>query len=325
MPPLFVLRADASPAIGGGHVMRCLAVAEALAAVEMRVAFACSPETAAVVPALGRWEVRGPEPTADADCVLIDGYALGADVAQAWADAGAAVAVLDDAPERPRPCVLRIDPTPGRSPAEYAAVAPGARVLLGPAFAPMRAAFARLRPATLARRARGGPVQVVLVSLGLTDAASLAPAAAEAALGAFPSASVDVAVGPGAASLSELRALAADQRRLTLHVDASDMAELTAGADLAIGAAGVSGWERCALGLPSVALAVADNQRANAAALQASGAATIVADVGAVGPALATLAAPSARRAMAQAAAALCDGRGAERIAAALIELARPT
>lgn len=323
--PLIVLRADASPAMGGGHVMRCLAIAEALELAGARVAFASAPESLAAAPALAGADMRGPEPTADAAAVLIDGYHLHADVAQGWAAAGAAVAVLDDSPERPRPCALRIDPTPGRRPSDYADVAPGARLLLGPAYAPMRAAFARLRPPALARRSRAGPVQVVLVSTGLTDAAGFAPAAAQAALRACPNAAVDVVVGSGAASLSTLRALAADERRLTLHVDADDMAALTAGADLAVGAAGVSTWERCALGLPSVVLLAAANQRANAQALAAAGAAVIVDSPAAAGPALARLASdPGERIEMAEAASALCDGRGAERIAEALLALVRP-
>jgi spore coat polysaccharide biosynthesis predicted glycosyltransferase SpsG len=38
------------------------------------------------------------------------------------------------------------------------------------------------------------------------------------------------------------------------------MAELIVDADLAIGAGGANTWERCSLGLPSLVVAVADNQ-----------------------------------------------------------------
>jgi RimJ/RimL family protein N-acetyltransferase len=46
----------------------------------------------------------------------------------------------------------------------------------------------------------------------------------------------------------------------TLHVNAANMAELMAEADLFIGAGGSTTWERCCLGLPSLVIAVADNQ-----------------------------------------------------------------
>ena len=320
-----MLRADASPDVGGGHAMRCLAIAEALTAEGAEVAFAVGPRAAEIVPAVRRFPVIAPEPAGGADAVLLDGYHLTAEHARAWAEAGAAVAVLDDAPGRPRPCALWIDPTPGRTAEAYAGTVGEARLLLGPDYAPVAAAYGRLRSATLQRRARGGPVQVVLVSTGLTDAAGLAPAAAAAALAACANASVDVAVGSSAVTLPALRELAADQRRLTLHVDAPAMAALTAGADLAVGAAGSSSWERCALGLPTVALVAAENQRDNAAALARSGAAIVVDDLEAVQPALERLAASAdQRRAMADAAANLCDGRGAERIARALLELVTP-
>src|SRR5262249_18223803 len=51
---------------------------------------------------------------------------------------------------------------------------------------------------------------------------------------------------------------------------------LMASADIAIGTPGTSSWERCCLGLPSILLVVADNQRDNAQALDRAGAARVV-------------------------------------------------
>ena len=53
------------------------------------------------------------------------------------------------------------------------------------------------------------------------------------------------------------------------------MPALTAAADLAIGAGGSSTWERCCLGLPTITVVLADNQRGAAAALAERGAATV--------------------------------------------------
>jgi spore coat polysaccharide biosynthesis predicted glycosyltransferase SpsG len=44
-------------------------------------------------------------------------------------------------------------------------------------------------------------------------------------------------------------------------VGVSDMAQLMADSDLAIGAAGATSWERCCLGLPSAMMVLAANQR----------------------------------------------------------------
>ncbi|MDP6953162.1 MAG: UDP-2,4-diacetamido-2,4,6-trideoxy-beta-L-altropyranose hydrolase, partial [Alphaproteobacteria bacterium] len=87
MPKLAVIRADAGVGIGGGHVVRCLALAEALMTDGWIVGFACSRESTEVIAALrtGRYEVLalsgGPEPAALAhrwpqgcDLLIVDHY-----------------------------------------------------------------------------------------------------------------------------------------------------------------------------------------------------------------------------------------------------------
>ena len=47
----------------------------------------------------------------------------------------------------------------------------------------------------------------------------------------------------------------------TVQVGVSNMAQLMADSDLAMGAAGATTWERCCLGLPTVLVVLADNQK----------------------------------------------------------------
>lgn len=301
--------------------MRCLAVAEALRARGLEPSFAASSETFDTAPAVARagFERRAPEP-GPADVVVLDGYRITAEEEAAWRAAGARIAVIDDS-LRPHAADLWVDPTPGRTRADYRDLAPGARVLTGPGFSPMKPEFARERPGALARRAAGAPVRRVLVGFGMTDPGG-ASLKALRALGRFPELEIDVVVGAVAASLPALR-----QAGVRLHVDADNVPELTAAADLAVGAAGVSSWERCALGLPAVALIVADNQRPNAQALSAAGAALVLGEAKAVDEAALAagvgtlIGGAPALGAMSKAAAGLCDGRGAERVADALLDL----
>jgi RimJ/RimL family protein N-acetyltransferase len=108
------------------------------------------------------------------------------------------------------------------------------------------------------------------------------------------------------------------------HCQVSNMAELMLGADLCIGAGGSSSWERCSVGLPSLVLAVADNQVEVARALDAHGCLRYLGPADTVSaPALADavaalLADPPALRAMAECGAALVDAQGAARVARAL-------
>ena len=102
------------------------------------------------------------------------------------------------------------------------------------------------------------------------------------------------------------------------------MASLMVEADFAVGAVGTTSWERCCLGLPTLAVTTADNQRQIARSLAVAGAVEVVGDAGEVtADALAARIAalsddPSRRRAMAHAAAALCDGQGAARVVGVL-------
>jgi RimJ/RimL family protein N-acetyltransferase len=132
-------------------------------------------------------------------------------------------------------------------------------------------------------------------------------------------------MGRAAPNLAKVRALA---ERLSLdirvHVDVEDMAELMVPADIAIGAAGSSSFERCCMGLPSLVVVAAENQRQIAAALVNAGAAVLLGEGATlreddVAAALRKLAGDATgRMRMSRQAAALCDGRGAARAAIAL-------
>ncbi|MDB5458510.1 MAG: flagellin modification protein FlmD, partial [Caulobacteraceae bacterium] len=138
---------------------------------------------------------------------------------------------------------------------------------------------------------------------------------------------LDVVVGSAAPSLPALCAAAKSDPHLRLHVDSHAMADLTAAADLAIGAGGSSTWERCTLGLPTATVVLAQNQRPMAQAMARDGL-TLAADTAdadfeaGLSDALRALIGDAAlRRAMSEKAAAVCDGLGAERVAQALLAL----
>jgi spore coat polysaccharide biosynthesis predicted glycosyltransferase SpsG len=138
---------------------------------------------------------------------------------------------------------------------------------------------------------------------------------------------VDIALGAQASSLPWLRHLAERNSRISLHLDARNMAELIAQADIGVGAGGASAWERASLGLPSLSLVLADNQAGTTLELDRQGA-TFAVDARDPGFAEALPAAfdrlltsPELRVRLSDTSAALCDGRGAERVADAVLAL----
>ena len=315
----------AGPSVGGGHVMRSLTLARALEARGAACAFKTTPEVATVLDAFAPDMARA-ETDQDFDALVFDSYALGAEDHRAVAR-GRPTLVIDDLADRPLAADLVLDAGPARRAQDYAGLLPpGAVLLLGPRYAPVRPAFAALREAALARRAESPPVRRILVSLSLTDVGGITGRVARLLRPLLGEIRLDLVVGGGAASLPDLWALAADDPRLVLHVDTQHMPSLVFEADLAVGAGGSTTWERCVLALPTLTLILADNQVAAARALEAAGV-TPCLDVGAADfePAflreMESLLGDAGRRARLSAASAtVCDGLGADRTAEAFLQ-----
>lgn len=285
-------RADASAAIGTGHAMRCRALEAALAA---RGGVAVAPGEAC-------------------DWLVVDNYSLDEKWERAQRPRAAKIAAIDDLADRRHDCDLLLDQNyfPHAAQRYDGLVPERCRRLLGPRYALLRDEFSRQRRSLPERT---GQARRVLVSFGGVDAGN-ETARVVALLKDFGVAA-DVVVGeanPHAAALARQCA----ESGFAFHRQASNMAELMARADLAIGAGGSSTWERCCLGLPTLQVAIAANQVALSQALALEG---VVTYLGASVTAAAirdALANPAKLRAQSRKMMALVDGEGAKRVAAAL-------
>lgn len=327
---LFVV--DAGPAVGGGHVMRSLTLSQALTAQGAACVFVGPPALTGVLDAFAPDTPRiAAEDLAAAavreafDAIVFDHYGLSEPDHRAMAQ-GRPVLVIDDLADRPLGADLVLDSGPARRPADYMDLTPDtARLLLGPTYAPVRPEFAALREPALAWR--GEPVQRVLVSLGLTDVGGVTARVVDLLRQRVQDVGLDVVLGGQAPSLPGLAKIARRDPRVLLHVDTPHMARLTAEADLGVGAAGSTTWERCVLGLPSLMVVLADNQRGAARAIAELEAALVV-DLAAPDFEVAfdrglmrLLRDAELRRRLAAASAEVCDGLGAGRVAEALLNL----
>lgn len=322
--PRILFVCAAGPDVGGGHVMRSLTLAGALTDAGAECAFLARPAVETVLDAFAPDTARTVK-SEPFDAVVFDHYGLAAPDHRACAK-GRPTLVIDDLADRPLAADLVLDAGPARQAEDYAGLVPPDTVLLlGPNHAPVRPAFPALREAALARRAAGGPVTRILVSLGLTDVGGITGRVVDLLLPRIGDIALDVVMGSGAPSLPRLRDLAGHDPRLTLHVDTQDMPRLTLGADLAVGAGGSTSWERCILALPTLTLVLADNQIAAATALEAAGASPRL-DVSDADFDLAfgremdrLIGDPALRAALSAASAQVCDGGGADRVAAAFL------
>lgn len=351
-----VFRTDASLQIGTGHVMRCLALAQALRTRGAECEFICrehkghlldllsaqgfvthrlaasvsgSPSSDVVTHAawLGvDWETDAREcshvldASDSPDWLVVDHYALDARWELAVKPANSRLLVIDDLADRKHACNVLIDQNLGSHVQSYVGLVPTeCCVLAGPLYAMLRPEFAVFRDKNLIKR-RAPALQNILVTMGGVDAPN-ATGKALSVLGKalLPSGCrITVVMGASAPWLDAVKKQAEEMPIKTeVLVGISDMAERMADADLAIGAAGSTSWERCCLGLPSFLVQLADNQRTVLGLLNAAGAAVasdmndfeahllLFLDSGLIEKRLAV---------MAECAASITDGRGMARL-----------
>ena len=318
--PLILFRCDATLTMGTGHVMRCLTLADEMVGRGAECVFVSAPGTQELVPALP-YPIQAPEKLPfGAALAVIDHYGLDAAYEALVRSQTRAVMAIDDLPNRRHHCDLLLDQTHGREAAEYCDLVPhNSKVLTGSAYALLRPQFALARSASLARR--DGALRRLLVSLGGTDSDNITGQVLSAISQSGLALAVDVVMGAKAPHLDSVRTQAAAMAEARVLVGVADMAGLMAEADLAIGAAGTTTWERCCLGLPALMLVIADNQKDIARLVTGSGAALAATPATISGQLQSLATQPQALQSLSQAAAQLCDGRGAARIADALSRL----
>lgn len=342
-----LIRADASSAIGVGHVMRCLAVAEALAERGADILFACAELPAplrvrlledgfAVTdlpgPAGGAQDLAATATLAhSAAAAILDGYRFGEDYRAGVRQAARGpVLSFDDAADLDAlHADLIVNAAPDADKLDYPAKAPGAVLLLGPAYAPIRRDIrlaAALAPLEWAARDR------ILVTFGGSDPLGLTGPVMACLTGLLPGVGIDVAVGGGNPRVEALKALAALLGpQIALHIDARHMGDLMRRAGLAVAAAGGTAGELAALRTPALLVVIADNQAGAAASLAAAGwpvvearGADVARSAESIAQAAADLWRNAPRRcALAATLADKVDGQGAARIAASLLKTAQ--
>jgi UDP-2,4-diacetamido-2,4,6-trideoxy-beta-L-altropyranose hydrolase len=357
-PPLLIaFRVDASSLIGSGHVMRCLSLAMVLL---KRGASVVMISRALPVALNNLCESRGvrvlnlpTSPGADLAGRLIQGNANLA-IQQADADATiqllgksraswmvvdhygidhqwhsilrphvGRIAVIDDLADRNHDCDLLIDANLlANSERRYVGRTSGvSRFCTGPRYAMLRPEFAQKAQET---KRDFRKIRRILVTFGGFDVANHTKLALQALEYIGFSGAVDVVVAAGHPDLQELTALADRHSRWTVHIQAANMAELMASADFAIGAGGTTTYERACLGLPSLAICAAENQRAQ---LQHAAAAGILTNYPAERLSVEHLSqailnhigSPERLMAQSQKGQHLVDGRGAERVVKVLL------
>lgn len=350
---LLFIRADASPQIGAGHVMRMLALAQAwqdfnvAAGTSAEVFFLCAQmpaalaqrvrdegfavtnigfvsdqaaDASATLAALAAHFRKSGHPSSDL-WLVADGYRFGAGFQRGVRAPGVRLAIMDDNGENTSyDCdvilnqnIMACEPMYFRRNAET-------KLLLGSRYALLRREF---RAAQFSVRQAPARVRNVMMTFGGADTVDLVLAVLESLREVQPPLNIRCVLGAMAGSSFAVKEIqASSPHRIEILQDVRDMTGVMRWADLSINAAGSTTWELCAMGVPMILVVLADNQRQIGQTLDKQGCAVSTGDitrthsVGKVRELFVALAdAPDQRKELARRARELVDGRGAMRVA----------
>lgn len=260
---------DSSRELGAGHIMRCLALAEAIAAEhKIKAKFYCQDLPGRITDVIvdrGFPVEDCPQDVAKlaglASVFVVDRKDAKVEWERALRSTGR-VAVLDDVPMIFHAADVLINGNPfGPDENPYLnLVNADCRLMVGPQYNLFADdLFAAAETAAIPRT----QVRRILICFGGTDPRADTPRALselrmiDEFLGDV---TVDVVVGPGSLGADWVPGLTKILPGEQIHLAPKNLAQLLASADLAIGAGGCMLWERALVGLPSVVVAAAENQ-----------------------------------------------------------------
>jgi len=276
-PPPLIIRADASSAIGTGHVMRCLALAEAWQETGGVVFFVSAFDTPALEDRLKNEAIQILHITHEAgtigdanetallahehgaEWIVVDGYHFGLEYQKTIKNSGLSLLFIDDyghADHYYADIVLNQNISADMS--FYPIYEPYTRFLLGTKYALIRKEFLiwsgwhREIP-NVARK--------ILVTLGGSDPANVTLKVIDAVRMVDPDGlEVKVVVGGSNPHFDLIHKKVKDLANFTLIKNAENMPDLMAWADVAISAGGSTCWELAFMGVPSIMIPIAKNQ-----------------------------------------------------------------
>jgi len=360
-------RADATIQIGTGHIMRCLTLADALREHGVQTSFICRdlPGFPAKLfkdrghelhmlpaplddkftpqggPAHAAWlRVPWEEDAAQTsrvlqrlgklDWLVIDHYALDCCWEESLRPYTKKIMVIDDLADRNHDCDLLLDQTMAASDNSYVnLVPPACHFLLGPKYALLRPQFFRYRENALERKKRVSKIRNVLIAMGGTDPENITGIVLQGLdLLDDKNINVTVVLGSSAPYLSKV-AQQAQNFSFPVRVlsDVKKMAELMAEQDVCVGSGGMTAWERCVLGVPSIVIVFADNQAHVIDTLSAQGAVYFLGKAKEIFPkdiknALFFLKEnPETYRTMVDNCLKVCDGKGTKRVLSSILAM----
>lgn len=292
MKECFIFRVDADSSIGIGHLMRCLTLANKLSDFGFITAFICKKNTDLYKNFITNsgslyfsiqdqpdnlsisTEYYDAKETLsicrnfDVVALIVDSYNLGLNWELEIRRTINKVIVIDDLANRDHDCFILLDSTLDRRSDEYInQVNADAKILTNSKFCILREEFYHLKDRAIEKRSKTKEIGSILLNFGGSDPMmhTVLIYGLIRELDAFIK--IKIIISKACKSLNNILKISDNDKHVEVYVDTDEVAEIMLNSDLSIGALGTTSWERCCLGLPSIALISAENQRHNASLL----------------------------------------------------------
>lgn len=282
-----LIRADASTYIGTGHVMRCLALAQGLQDQGGRAIFVLSNKSPALEARLLSEQMLilhlSVEVGSDEDAhqtvdfayqfaakwVVVDGYHFGAKYQKAIKNFGNSLLFFDDYGHAN--CYyadLVLNQNISAHQDLYINREPYTKLLLGTDYTLLRKEFCQWLQW---HRKINLVASKILVTFGGSDPDNVTLKVIQSLLFMSNDLEVIVVVGGSNPHYKKLKSVTESNSAISIQQNVNNMPELMAWANIAIAAGGSTNWELAFMGLPSIVITIADNQKAIAAELDRQG------------------------------------------------------
>jgi UDP-2,4-diacetamido-2,4,6-trideoxy-beta-L-altropyranose hydrolase len=280
------IRVDASNFVGSGHVMRCLVLADLLKKQVNKIIFICRDHGGNLIKLIEKKgypviilakstsdNLLGSTVEADAEAVLesiarvdkntdwliVDHYSLDYKWEERLRPFFSRIMVVDDLANRKHNCDVLLDQNFYFQQERYKNLVPAhCRQLLGPKYILLRQEFFEIKK----RVKEIGEIKRVLVFFGGSDSKNQTMKALEAIqMLQLAEVQYDIVLGAPNIHRDQVSERVKSIPNAKVHVQVNNIAKLMNHSDLILGAGGTNIWERIFLGIPSISIITAENQR----------------------------------------------------------------
>lgn len=259
---------------GFGHVTRCIALCQAFEERGIAPEFIARGDES-IEPLLNGRRLRflnwiEEKETAlsiieEADIIVIDSYMANTATYKEMSEAVKTAVYIDDNKRIDYPKGIVVNGSINADEMNYPE-RDGIVYLLGPLYLSLRREFWNIPEKEICEK-----VESIMVTFGGDDARNMAPKVLKVLTDFWPDAVKQVIIGRGYQNIDEIKKLGDSKTRLIFYPDAEGMKKIMLGADIAITAGGQTLYELARVGVPSIAVAIAENQFNNIRGWQKAG------------------------------------------------------